>query len=294
MNVEALKVFVVAMSAGSLAGAARRLKLTPMAVTRKIASLESDLGVRLIHRSTRSLSLTPEGEVLMPFAVEILEAEEAARAAVSPMSGGATGLLRVSAPVTLGRKVILPLMPRLLDENPGLNIDLALSDDIVDIVSSGIDVAIRIAPMKDSGLIARPLVDNPKYLYASPSYIAAKGVPTCLEQLADHECLTFSDTTHWIFQVGGVEQSVRINCRFTSSGVDGFLGACINGLGLARLSAWDVRDEVRLGALVRVDLKDASPQNLSVWAVYPTRRYVLPKLHIFLNQLQASLQDWCS
>lgn len=291
MNIENLQIFVVALSTGSLASAARRLKLTPMSVSRKIASLEEDLGVRLFHRSTRSISLTPEGEALMPFAMEMIEAEEAARAAVSPLSGSATGLLRVSAPVTLGRKVILPLLPQLLEENPGLNIDLGLNDNIIDIVSSGIDVAIRIAPMKDSELIARHLVDNPKHLYAAPSYLAARGVPTCVEDLADHECLTFSGTTHWVFQVGEVERSIRVNSRFTSSGVDGFLSGCINGLGLARLSAWDVRDEVRSGALIRVDLKDALPQSLSVWAVYPTRRYILPKLHIFLNRLQSVMQN---
>lgn len=292
MDIENLQVFVSAISTGSLAGAARRLKLTPMAVTRRIAALEGDLGVRLIHRSTRSIALTPEGEALMPFAVEILEAEEAARAAVSPLIGSATGLLRVSAPVTLGRKVIAPLLPALLNKNPGLSIDLGLNDEVVDIISSGIDVAIRIGPMKDSGLIARPLVDNPKHLYAAPSYLSLRGVPTCLQDLENHECLTFTNTVHWVFQVGEIEQAVKINSRFTSSGVDGFLSACIAGLGLARLSAWDVRDEVRSGALVRVDLRDAQPQSMSIWAVYPTRRHVLPKLQVFVSTLQADLQSW--
>lgn len=294
MDIENLAVFVAALSAGSLSGAARRLKLTPMSVTRRIAALEQELGVRLIHRSTRSISLTPEGESLMPFAVEIVEAQEAARAAVTPSERGASGLLRVSAPVTLGRRVIVPLVPRLLQDNPGLKIDLGLSDSLVDIVSSGVDVAIRIAPLKDSGLVARHLIDNPKHLYAAPGYLAARGTPSSLKDLETHECLAFSDTTHWHFIVDGAERSVRIGSRFTSSGVDGFLGACVSGVGIARLSWWDVRDEVRSGALVRIDLPGVKPQELSVWAVYPTRRQVLPKLNIFLAALKQSLIEWCA
>jgi DNA-binding transcriptional LysR family regulator len=291
MDISNLEVFIAAFSAGSLSGAARRLKLTSMSVTRRIAALEQELGVRLLHRSTRSISLTPEGEALLPFALEMLETHDAARAAITPASTGAAGLLRISAPITLGRKIIVPLVPDLLDENPGLRIDLGLNDEMVDIVSAGIDIAIRIAPMKDSGLIARHLIDNPKHLYASPGYLATHGTPKKIKDLETHECLAFSDATHWHFQVDGKEHSVRITSRFTSSSVDGFLGACVSGQGLARLSWWDVRDEVNSGALVRIDLQQTQPQELSVWAVYPTRRQVLPKLHVFLNKLQNHLNQ---
>lgn len=294
MDILDLEVFAAAIAAGSLSGAARRLKLTPMAVTRRIASLEQEMGVRLIHRSTRSISLTPEGEALMPFAIEILDAQEAACAAVRPTGAGASGLLRVSAPFTLGRKVIMPLVPELLRANPGLRIDLGLCDTLVDIVSSGVDVAIRIAPLKDSRLIARHLVDNPKHLYAAPAYLSARGIPESISDLENHECLAFSDTTHWVFDIDGAENAVRVSSRFTSSGVDGFLEACLAGLGIARLSWWDARDAVQSGALVRVDLPGTSPQKLSVWAVYPTRRHVLPKLRIFLQALQTSLTEWCA
>ncbi|MBM0104898.1 LysR family transcriptional regulator [Steroidobacter sp. S1-65] len=292
MDIGDLEIFVAALAAGSLSGAARRLKLTPMSVTRRIGALEQEVGARLIHRSTRSISLTPEGEALLPFAMEIVEAQEAAKAAVIPSASGAAGLLRISAPITLGRKVIVPLLPQLLEENPALRIDLGLSDAMVDIISSGIDVAIRIAPLKDSGLIARHLIDNPKHLYATPGYLAVRGTPRTIEDLESHECLAFSETTHWHFQVDGEERSVRIASRFTSSGVDGFLGACVSGVGIARLSCWDVRDELQSGALVRIDLERTIPQDLSVWAVYPTRRQILPKLQVFLAKLQASLKEW--
>lgn len=284
-----LEVFVAAVSERSLSGAARRLKLTPMAVTRRIAALEHEIGIRLIHRSTRAISLTSEGEAFLPFALEILETHEAARAALNPSGSGASGLLRVSAPVTLGRKVIMPLVPHLLQAHPSLRIDLGLSDALVDIVSSGVDVAIRIAPLKDSSLVARHLADNPKHLYASPSYLAARGKPASLQELEAHECLTFSDATHWKFHVGEQDCTVRTSSRFSSSGVDGFLAACTAGLGIARLSWWDAWDDVRSGALVRIDLPGVKPQDLSVWAVYPTRRQVLPKLQVFLDALKDAL-----
>lgn len=289
MDTQSLEVFVHAVRTGSLSGAARHLKITPMSATRRLAALENELSVRLFQRTSRSISLTPEGEDFLPFAVEILDTQEAARATVSSSLGSATGLLRVTAPVTLGRKRIMPIVQALLEENPGLRIDLELNDAIVDIVASGIDLAIRIAPLKDSGLIARRLADNTKQIYATPSYLAQHGTPRTIEDLAHHQCLTFSNFTHWHFIVNGEERSVRVDGRFSSSGVDGFLSACVSGLGLAQLSSWDVKEELESGQLVVVPLEGAAPRDLAIWAVYPSRRQVLPKLRVFLDKLQKSL-----
>ncbi|RUM99501.1 LysR family transcriptional regulator [Pseudaminobacter arsenicus] len=289
MDTQNLEVFLSAVRTGSLSGAARHLKLTPMSATRRLAALEDELGVRLFHRSSRSLSLTPEGEAFQPFAAEMIDTQEAARATLQPSEGGATGLLRVTAPITLGRKRIMPIVHELLDENPRLRIDLELSDAIIDIVASGIDLAIRIAPMKDSGLIARRLADNSKLIYAAPSYIERNGAPKTIEDLEYHECLTFSNFTHWQFLVDGKERSVRVSSRFSSSGVDGFLAACVSGLGLAQLSAWDVKDELESGRLIPVPIEGASPRDLAIWAVFPSRSQVLPKLRVFLDKFQTAL-----
>ncbi|MFC4171232.1 LysR family transcriptional regulator [Microvirga sp. GCM10011540] len=289
MNSQGLEVFLNAVRTGSLSGAAKHLKLTPMSTTRRLAALEEELGIRLFHRTSRSLALTPEGEAFLPFASEIVDTQEAARAALSPTEGGATGLLRVTAPVTLGRKRIMPIVHELLNENPALRIDLDLNDALVDIVASGVDLAIRIAPLKDSGLIARRLVDNPKLIYAAPSYLERNGAPRTIEDLEHHECLTFSNFTHWQFIVDGKERSIRVSSRFSSSGVDGFLSACVSGLGLAQLSAWDVKDELANGSLRPVPIEGASPRDLAIWAVFPSRRQVLPKLRVFLDKFQKSL-----
>ena len=121
-----------------------------MAASRRLVALERELGVRLMHRTTRSISLTAEGEAFLPHAQAMLEAGAAARAAIAPTGGGASGLLRVTAPAAFGRKIVAPLVPRLLAENPALRIDLQLTDVVVDIVGGGLDVAVRIAPLKDS------------------------------------------------------------------------------------------------------------------------------------------------
>lgn len=289
MNPQGLEVFLSAVRTGSLSEAAKHLRLTPMSATRRLAALEEELGVRLLHRTSRSLALTPEGEVFMPFATAIIDTQEAARATLNPTRGGATGLLRVTAPVTLGRKRIMPIIEELLDENPGLMIELDLNDAIVDIVASGVDLAIRIAPLKDSGLIARRIVSNPKLIYAAPAYIEKHGTPRTIEDLEHHECLTFSNFTHWQFLVDGKERSVRVKSRFSSSSVDGFLSACVSGLGLAQLSAWDVKDEVENGSLVPIPIEGASPRDLAIWAVFPSRRQVLPKLRVFLDKFHKSL-----
>lgn len=290
MDSQALEVFLSVVRTGSLSAAAKHLKLTPMSTTRRLATLEEELGVRLLHRTSRSLSLTPEGEAFLPFARAIVDTQEAAKATLRPVEGGATGLLRVTAPVTLGRKRIMPVVHKLLEENPGLSIELDLNDAIVDIVASGVDVAIRIAPLKDSGLVARRLAHNPKHIYATPGYLERQGTPRTVEDLAHHECLTFSNFTHWQFIVDGQERSVRVSSRFSSNSVDGFLSACLSGLGLAQLSAWDVKDEVANGSLVPVPINGASPRDLAIWAVFPSRRQVLPKLRVLLDRLQRSFE----
>jgi DNA-binding transcriptional LysR family regulator len=289
MDIDALNAFVQAYAAGSLAGASRRLKLTPMAVTRRVIGLEAELGVRLLHRSTRSISLTPEGEAFLPYATSIVETAEAGRTILAPRERGATGLLRVTAAAAFGRKVIMRIIPPLLEENPGLSIDLELSDSVADLVGRGMDVGIRIAQLKDSTLIARKLARNERVLCAAPSYIARKGVPSSLDDLAQHNCITLSGITHWPFQVAGRERMVRVQGRFSSNSIEGAHEAVVGGVGLTVLSHWDIAAELADGRLQRIQFADAAPRELSIWAVFPTVRQVLPKLRVFINRLQTEL-----
>jgi DNA-binding transcriptional LysR family regulator len=283
-------VLVEAVRAGSLAAAARRLRITPMLASRRLAELETELGVRLVHRTTRSLGLTVEGEAFFPHAQALLEEEATARASVRPVSAGVSGLLRVTASVPFGRKVVAPLVPAVLRDHPDLQIDLLLSDGIVDIVAQGLDLAIRIAPLRENALVARRLADNPRGLYAAPSYLAEHGEPAGLVDLARHRCLMLTGMNHWSFLVEGKPVRQRVAGPFTSSSVEALHQACLGWLGIAMLSGWDTREEVAAGQLVPILLDAGDPEPLAIWAVYPTARLVLPKVRLFIAALEARLE----
>jgi len=273
----------------SLTQAAKRQNISAMAVSRRLASLEHELGVRLVQRTTRSVSLTQEGMEFLPYARALIDAETGAKSLFSPSTQGAAGLLRITAPSGFGRRNILPLVPELLADNPKLNIDLQLSEDVVDIVGRGIDVAIRIAPLKDSTLIARKITDNPRVICASPAYLNSKDTPRFVEDLTTHHCLRLSSVPQWIFERDGEIIRVSVEGRFTSDNVEGVRELCVQGLGIAQLTRWDVRKEIQEGALVEIALADAEPQALSIWAVLPSTRYLPLRVSAFIEKLKSSL-----
>ncbi len=290
MQIPDVEVFAAVATASSLSGAARRLGLSAMTVSRRLASLEKELGVRLVQRTTRSASLTPEGEVLLPFARSILEADEAARATLKANAGTASGLLRVTAPTVFGQELIMPVIPRLLAENPALQVDLTLSDRIVDIVGLGIDVAIRIATLSDSGLVARALAPNPRVICASPKYLAKQGTPTRLEDLKSHQCIGLHGMPYWPFVHQGEEVSIRAEASFSANSVESVRAASKLGLGLAMLTYWDVRNELADGSLVLIELEDVVPEQLSIAAVLPTRQYIPNRVRVLLEHLERVLK----
>lgn len=214
-----------------------------------------------------------------------------ARALFSPSTQGAAGLLRITAPSGFGRRNILPLVPDLLADNPELSIDLQLSEDVVDIVGRGIDVAIRIAPLKDSTLIARKISDNPRVVCASPDYLRAHGTPRVVDDLIHHRCLRLSSVPQWIFEREGELVRVGVEGRFQSDNVEGVRELCVQGLGMAQLTRWDVMQEIRAGALVEISLADVAPQALSIWALLPTTRYLPLRVSTFIDKLKSSLTE---
>lgn len=291
MDTQDLLAFTEAASAGSLSQAARRLGLAPIAVSRSLAALEAELGARLMHRTTRSLSLTAEGSAFLPFAQAIVENAEQAQARLRTNDSGAAGLLRVSVPVAFGRKIIAPLLPALLADNPALRISLDMNDALPDLVATGTDLAIRIARLRDSGLIAQKLADNPRLLVAAPAYVAARGKPRLAADLEKHDCVPLTGLTHWTLRDETGERAVRINPRLTASSIEGCHAASLAGCGIALLSEWNVRDDLATGALMRIDLDDAKPDLLAISAVYPSARLVLPKVRVFITALRKALSS---
>ena len=290
MQVSDVQVFDAIADTGSLSAAARRLGLTPMTVSRRLAALESELGVRLFHRTTRAVSLTAEGETFLPFAATLLQASEEARACLKSSAGTASGVLKVTAPTVFGQSVIMPLLPELLAEHPALRIDLTLSDSIVDIVGLGIDVAIRIATLRDSALIARPLAPNPRVICASPAYLKRYGTPTTMEALTNHRRIALHGMPYWPFMRAGEAVAIRADGVFSANSVEAVRTACREGLGMAMLTYWDVRDDLAAGNLCLLELADAMPEQLFITALLPTRQHVPHRVGIFLQRLEAALK----
>lgn len=291
MDLAGIEIFVEALKMGSLAKAAKRLGLTAMAATRGLAALEKELGVRLVHRTTRSLSSTAEGDLFLPHARAILEARNNGLEAIRPRGTGVSGLLRITASAAFGRKVVAPMVPAFMDSNPDLQVDLMFTDEQVDIVARGIDIAIRIAKLRDNRLVARKLADNPRRLCASPAYIARNGAPTKLTELEQHACLVASGTSHWAFQKGSRSVQHKVSGRLTANSIEALHASCVAGQGIANLSSWDVDEEIRAGRLTELVLADAVPEALAIWAVFPSSRQIPAKSRAFIAALRTTLNE---
>jgi DNA-binding transcriptional LysR family regulator len=286
-----VRTFLAVATAGSLSAAARQLDVVPMQVSRRIAALEEDLGVRLFHRTTRSLTLTAEGEAFIPFARAMADAEAGARAELSPSPGRASGVLRITAPSGFGQSVLLPMLPALLEANPELRIDLDLSDRQVDIVGQGLDVALRIAPLEDSELIAKKIAPNPRLICAAPAYLKKRGRPASVADLDDHACIRLSAVRQWPLIVDGALIRKRVNAYVTTTSVEAARTAAVQGLGLAQLTYWDVFRQLADKTLVKIELHDATMEDLPVWAVMPSRRYVPNRVSVFLDVLRNRIAE---
>lgn len=289
MDLANLSVFVQAVRLGSLAAASRHLGLAPMVTSRRLAALEDELGARLLHRTTRALSLTPEGETFLPHAQAMLDHAEAARQALADPGSGARGCLRVTASGPFGRRMITPILPEILRDNPGLSVELDLSDRVEDIVAKGWDVAIRIAPLRENGLVAKRLADSPRLLCAAPGYLETRPAPEVLADLATHDCLMLSGTMHWSFDRDGRGVQQSVSGPLASSSMEVLHDACLQGLGIGQFSLWYVAGDISSGRLVPIALEDAVCRPLDIWAVYPSARMVPRRVRVFLAALEDRL-----
>lgn len=290
MDLSDIALFRTIVSVGSLSAAARKLGTTPMLVSRRLAGLEMELGARLFHRTTRSLSLTPEGEAFLPHATALQEARDAAINSVASAGSGLSGVLKVTAPNVIGHSVVVPVVADLLADNPALRVDLILSDGVIDVATAGLDVAVRVAEMKPSDMIATKVADNPFMLIAAPRYLARFGAPAVVEDLVSHPCLKLHAMDYWPFTRGGEMHRVKVAGPMAASTVDAVRAACIAGVGLAMLTYWDVREQLDRGELQQIVLADVDPLKVGIWAVYPTRTQMPARVRAFID----ALRDRCA
>jgi DNA-binding transcriptional LysR family regulator len=283
-NLTDIAVFTRIASAGSLTGAARELGLSLAVVSKRLARLEAVLGVRLIHRTTRRLSLTEEGQAFHQRCLRILAEVEDAQASLTP-SGGARGLLRVTATAAFARRQIAPRLARFQSRNPGVRVQVLVSDSVVDLVAAGIDIAIRQATLPDSSLILRELAGNRRVLCAAPSYLARRGAPATPQELVHHDCVIMGDPpmTSWHFTANnGDAMSVIIDGPVLCNDGDVAHAAILAGSGIGLKSIWDVSDDIAAGRLINILPQYLSPA-APIQAVYPSARHLAAKVRVFLD-----------
>jgi len=288
-----MATFVRVVAAGSLSGAARDLGLSPAMVSRTLASLESRLGVRLLHRTTRRLHLTDEGAAYHEACVRILAEVDEANAAASAGRGVPQGTLRVALPASFGHRQIAPLVPLFAERYPNVRLALHLSDRAVNLVEEGYDLAIRIAELEDSSLAARKLAPNRRVVCASPAYLARHGTPRTPEELTRHNCLVanwehdFSMTLEYK-DPRGRPGEVRVAGRYACDNWEVLREWAVAGLGIALKSTWDVRDHLQDGSLVALCPGYTFDTDVAIYAVYPHRRYLAAKTRAFIDFLAES------
>lgn len=282
-----MDVFVRVVDEGSFSEAARSLRLTPSAVSKQISALEDRLGTRLLSRTTRRLILTEAGRTLLNRARPILDAMEEAEGSVTALTNAPRGLLKVNIPVSFGETHIAPILPEFMARYPEVRLMVGQADRFVDLVEEGIDVAIRVAELKDSSLIARRLAPMIRIVCAAPAYLERFGVPKRPEHLATHNCLTFIERTHqvdWRFGPNADKQVIAARGSLSTNATETLRQAALAGVGIVRLSNYIVMRDLRAGTLVRL-LADYEVQESSVYAVFPASRHVSPKTRAFVDYL---------
>ena len=285
-----MAVFSRVVSAGSLSAAARELGLSPAVISRRLAALESRLGVRLINRTTRSLHLTDEGANYYDTCARLLSEIEEADAAVSAGRVEPQGPLKVALPASFGHRHIAPLIPQFASRYPKVQLALTLSDRSVNLVDDGFDLAIRIADLADSSLAARKLAPNRRVVCASPEYLRRHGLPRTPQDLVEHNCLTANDfAMNWEYKgPRGEPGSVRVSGRYACDNWEVLREWALAGLGVALKSTWDVRLQLEDGSLVSLCPGYTFDTDVAIYAVYPHRRFLPAKTRAFIEFLADS------
>ena len=283
MNIEHLRLFVRLAATNNISQAGQELGLSPAVASSHVNKLEEGLGVRLVHRTTRKVSLTEEGIDFLPHAEEVLATIEAARASIGVGNILPQGTLRITAPASFGRMHLLPALKEFLALHPRLSIDLRLTDSIVDLVEGGFDIAIRNAELKDSSLIARKLASDKRIICASPEYLANYGQPESPEDLNNHQCIKLMGLENWLFDTPDGELNIKTKGNLRTDHGEAVRDACGHGLGIALAATWCVNKQLESGELIQI-LKDYPlASDSAIWAVYPSSRLLAPKVRAFID-----------
>ncbi|MDY0272504.1 MAG: LysR family transcriptional regulator [Advenella sp.] len=284
-----LESFVAVATLGTLSAAARQANVAPAMMGRRIDALEERLGVKLIIRSTRKLSLTPEGHIFLEEAQRILKDLADTESLITQGKVKISGPLRITAPAGFGRKHVAPLIPVFCEQYPDIQVSLNLTDRVVDLVEEQYDCAIRIGDLENSQLIAIRLAENHRVVVASPEYLKTHGTPQHPDELQQHECLSFGTQGNqhkgWIFKENNQIIAFKPRARLSCSDGSVLLKWTLSGFGLSWRSMWEVRSEIEKGTLVTILDAYNTPAN-GIYAMLPDRKHLPQRTRRFIELLK--------
>jgi len=285
-----LEFFVLLARHRNLSTVARQLDLTPPAATKRLAQLEARLGVRLVNRTTRSISLTPEGETYLHYATRILADVREMEEVVSSSGSVPKGLLRINATLGFGRTAIAPIVSEFALHHPQVEVQLDVTDRPIDLVESGVDLGIRFGALPDQRLVARRVLSNRRFLCAAPRYLARHGTPASLRDLADHECIIHRQNEDaygvWRFTREGRAETVKVHGALSSNDGDIVLNWALDGHGILVRSEWDLAKYLESGRL-RVVLPEFILPSADLFVYYPSKRDLSARTRAFIDFLMA-------
>lgn len=289
-----IETFVAVATKGGLSPAASAEGVAPAIIGRRIDALEARLGVKLLVRTTRKVTLTYEGAAFLEDCQRVLRDFHEAEASVSAGGIKASGHLRVTAPAGFGRRHVAPLVPSFIDAHPEVSVSLDLSDRLTDIINEGIDIAVRIGQLDDSSLIGVTLANNRRVVVASPAYLARSAPINHPRDLQHHQCLTFgnsgSQARGWLFTVDGQVQPMRLHGAMECNDGAVLLDWALSGFGLAWRSQWEVSHELAAGRLSEVLPQFRAPDN-AIHAVFPQRKHMPLRVRLFIEHLKRHYGD---
>jgi DNA-binding transcriptional LysR family regulator len=279
-----LEIFARVVTAGSMSAAGRELDLSPAVVSKRISHLETRLGTRLFHRTTRQLQLSETGRGFYERVVQILATVQEAEAFVSSGHERAGGSLKITAPTGFSRMHIAPYLGKFQKQYPDLGLEIIATDNILDIVREGIDVAIRVSELDDSSMVAKKLAPCRRLFCATPDYLKEHGTPKTLADLSKHKILTENNTA-WRLQGPDGITSLRLSGDIKTNSSDVVHEALLAGCGIALRSTWQVRDDLLSKKLVQILPQYSEAPGVAVYAIYPDKQYIPARLRVFIDFL---------
>ncbi|WP_394205562.1 LysR substrate-binding domain-containing protein [Shewanella waksmanii] len=287
-NWEGVSEFVAVAEAESFTKASQRLGISTAQVSRQISALETRLAAKLFHRTTRKVSVTEVGRIYYQHCRQVLDGLDEAERAITNLQTTPRGLLKVTAPVTYGEMTLAPLINDFAALYPELEVKLNLSNQKLDLIDEGYDLAIRLGHLEDSSMMAKKLSNRTQYVCAAPSYLSTYGIPHSLSELDQHNCL-IGTMDYWRFQESGKTRNVRVTGTLSCNSGHALVDAAIKGIGIVQLPDYYVLPYIDNGQLTPLLEQNRQPKE-GIWALYPQNRHLSPKVRILLEHLSTALK----